>query len=83
MTRRREMILNAFTMNCVGHINHGLWTHPRDRSHEYTRLDHWADLARTLERGLFDAVFIADVVGVYDVYGGGIDLTAREPSNCR
>ena len=78
MTRRREMILSAFTMNCVGHINHGLWTHPRDRSHEYTRLDHWTDLARTLERGLFDAVFIADVVGVYDVYGGGIDLTARE-----
>ncbi len=78
MSPRREMILNAFTMNCVGHINHGLWTHPRDRSADYTRLDHWTDLARTLERGLFDAVFIADIAGVYDVYGGGIDLTARE-----
>ena len=74
----REMVLNAFTMNCVGHINHGLWTHPRDRTAEYTRLDHWTDLARTLERGLFDAVFIADIVGVYDVYGGSIDLVARE-----
>ncbi len=30
MPPRREMVLNAFTMNCVGHINHGLWTHPRD-----------------------------------------------------
>ena len=78
MPPRREMVLNAFTMNCVGHINHGLWTHPRDRSADYTRLDHWTALARTLERGLFDAVFIADIVGVYDVYGGGIDLTARE-----
>ena len=63
MSPRREMILNAFTMNCVGHINHGLWTHPRDRSADYTRLDHWTDLARTLERGLFDAVFIADIAG--------------------
>jgi alkanesulfonate monooxygenase len=78
MPVRREMILNAFTMNCVGHINHGLWTHPRDRSADYTRLDHWTALARTLERGCFDAVFIADIVGVYDVYGGAIDLTARE-----
>lgn len=78
MPPRREMVLNAFTMNCVGHINHGLWTHPRDRSADYTRLDHWTGLARTLERGLFDAVFIADIAGVYNVYGGGIDLTARE-----
>ncbi len=78
MPPRREMVLNAFTMNCVGHINHGLWTHPRDRSADYTRLDHWTTLARTLERGLFDAVFIADIAGVYDVYGGSIDLTARE-----
>ena len=64
MTPHREMVLNAFTMNCVGHINHGLWTHPRDRSADYTRLDHWTELARTLERGLFDAVFIADIAGV-------------------
>ena len=78
MAVRREMVLNAFTMNCVGHINHGLWTHPRDRSADYTRLDHWTGLARTLESGLFDAAFIADVSGVYDVYGGGIDVTARE-----
>ncbi|MBX3569242.1 MAG: LLM class flavin-dependent oxidoreductase [Rhizobiaceae bacterium] len=65
-------------MNSVGHINHGLWTHPRDRSGDYTRLDYWAELARTLERGLFDGVFIADIIGVYDVYGGSVDLTLRE-----
>lgn len=78
MTVRREMILNAFTMNCVGHINHGLWTHPRDRSADYRRLRYWIELARTLERGLFDTVFIADIVGTYDVYGGSTDLPARE-----
>jgi long-chain alkane monooxygenase len=78
MTARKPILLNAFTMNCVGHINHGLWTHPRDHSQDYTKLSYWTDLARTLEAGLFDAVFIADIVGVYDVYRSSIDLTARE-----
>jgi alkanesulfonate monooxygenase len=33
-------------------------------------LGYWTDLARTLERGRFDALFLADVLGIYDVYGG-------------
>jgi len=74
----KQILLNAFNMNCVGHINHGLWTHPRDRSSEYNTLEYWTDLAKTLERGLFDGLFIADIVGVYDVYQKGIDLTLKE-----
>ena len=65
-------------MNCVGHINHGLWTHPRDTSTQYHSLRHWTDLARTLERGLFDGLFLADIVGTYDVYQGNVDVTLRE-----
>ena len=62
---------NAFDMSCVVHQSPGLWTHPRDRSLGYNTLDYWVDLARIAERGLFDAVFIADVLGIYDVYRGG------------
>ncbi len=65
--------LNAFTMNSVGHLSPGLWRHPRDQSRRYLDLDYWIELAQTLERGLIDAVFIADVLGVYDVYGGSRD----------
>ncbi|WP_370692783.1 LLM class flavin-dependent oxidoreductase [Methylobacterium sp.] len=75
---KKQILLNAFNMNCVGHINHGLWTHPRDRSSEYNTLSYWTDQAKLLERGLFDGLFIADIIGVYDIYGGGIDVTARE-----
>jgi alkanesulfonate monooxygenase SsuD/methylene tetrahydromethanopterin reductase-like flavin-dependent oxidoreductase (luciferase family) len=57
----KEIILNAFDMNCVGHINHGLWTHPRDESHRFNELSYWTDLAKTLEHGLFDGLFIADI----------------------
>jgi FMN-dependent oxidoreductase (nitrilotriacetate monooxygenase family) len=66
----REIRLNAFEMNCVAHQSPGLWRHPRDRSRDYKRLGYWIELAQTLERGLFDGLFIADVLGVYDVFGG-------------
>jgi FMN-dependent oxidoreductase (nitrilotriacetate monooxygenase family) len=62
--------LNAFEMNCVGHQSPGLWTHPRDRSWQYKDLEYWTDLAKLLERGIFDGIFIADVIGYYDVYKG-------------
>ena len=34
--------------------------------------------ARTLERGKFDGLFLADVGGVYDVYGASPDTALRE-----
>ncbi|MBD0218184.1 LLM class flavin-dependent oxidoreductase [Acinetobacter baumannii] len=46
----------------------GLWRHPQDRSVEYKDLEYWTDLAQILERGFFDGIFIADVLGIYDVY---------------
>ncbi|MFL9918915.1 LLM class flavin-dependent oxidoreductase [Paraburkholderia fungorum] len=73
----REIRLNAFDMNCVGHIQQGMWTHPRDQSSRYNELKYWVDYARTLEKGLFDGIFFADVVGVYDVYGGNADAALR------
>ena len=74
---KKEIRLNAFAMNCVAHQSPGLWTHPRDRTTEYNRLPYWTDLARTLERGRFDGLFLADVLGVYDVFGGSPDAALR------
>ncbi|WP_179998200.1 LLM class flavin-dependent oxidoreductase [Acinetobacter sp. YH12239] len=75
---QKKILFNAFDMNCVGHINHGLWTHPRDQSYRFNELSYWTELAQTLEKGLFDGLFIADITGVYDVYQNGIDLTLKE-----
>lgn len=81
----KQIRLNAFAMNCVAHQSPGLWTHPRDRTAEYNRLPYWIDLAKTLERGRFDGLFLADVLGVYDVYGNSPDAALRNaaqtPSN--
>jgi len=65
-------------MNCVAHQSPGLWRHPQDRSSQYKDLSYWADLARLLERGRFDGLFIADVLGTYDVYGASDEAAIRQ-----
>ena len=73
----RRIHLNAFAMNCAGHQSAGLWRHPRDEGFRYTDVEHWVDLARVLEDAGFDALFLADVLGIYDVYGGSRDGALR------
>ncbi len=73
----KQILLNAFEMNTVSQSSHGLWAHPRSRAAEYNTLAYWTDLARLLERGLFDGLFLADVLGVYDVYGGSAEAAIR------
>ena len=75
---KKKILINAFNMNCIGHINHGLWTHPRDTSTRFNTLEYWTELAQLLERGLFDGLFIADIVGVYDVYQQSVDVPLKE-----
>ncbi|WP_053218481.1 LLM class flavin-dependent oxidoreductase [Virgibacillus senegalensis] len=77
MTKKR-IYLNAFDMNCAGHQSPGLWTHPDDQSHKYKDSDYWIELAKLLERGNFDAVFLADVLGTYDVYQDSRDAAVRQ-----
>ncbi|QCI12424.1 LLM class flavin-dependent oxidoreductase [Pseudomonas putida] len=69
----KQIRLNAFAMNTVGHLAPGLWRHPRDQATRYTDIHYWVELAKTLERGCIDGLFIADVLGVYDVYGASAD----------
>src|SRR3954465_5972260 len=73
----KEIPLNAFAMTCGARQSPGLWTHPRGRTAEYNRLPYWIHLAKTLERGRFDGLFLADVLGVYDVFGGSPDAALR------
>lgn len=74
---KRQIRFNAFDMNCVAHQSSGLWRHPDDQSHRYKELTYWTHLAQLLERGTFDGIFIADVLGTYDVYGGTNEAAIR------
>jgi FMN-dependent oxidoreductase (nitrilotriacetate monooxygenase family) len=74
---KKEIRVNAFALHSPVHHSPGMWRHPRDRSLHYNTLDYWVDLAKTLERGLIDSLFMADSIGVNDVYGGSIDTALR------
>ena len=75
---RKRILLNAFSMNCVSHIQHGLWVRDDTRQREFNRIEPWVELARLLERGGFDALFLADVIGTYDLYRGGPETAIAE-----
>jgi alkanesulfonate monooxygenase SsuD/methylene tetrahydromethanopterin reductase-like flavin-dependent oxidoreductase (luciferase family) len=73
----RRILVNAFDMSSPTHLVSGTWKHPESQAWRYKELGYWTDLARLLERGLFDGLFIADVIGVYDVYAGGPEAALR------
>lgn len=73
---KKQIRLNALDMDCAG-CTPGLWTHPRDRTLGYNTLSYWTELAKVLERGKFDSIFIADIYGVYDVYRSNADAAFR------
>jgi FMN-dependent oxidoreductase (nitrilotriacetate monooxygenase family) len=72
-------------MNTVSHIRHGLWRHPEARQADFNEVEVWIELVKTLEAGLFDAAFFADVVGLYGLVNGDYTVNVREglqiPSN--
>lgn len=69
--KRKNLIVNAFIMGSAGNQSVGIWKHPQDKSAElYQSPEYWINLAKLLERGKFNAVFLADVLGPYDVYKG-------------
>src|SRR5579864_915839 len=76
-TLSKRIYFNAFHMNCVVHQSPGLWVHPEDQMHRYKDLSAWVELAQLLERGKFDGLFLADVIGVYDVFRGSRDVAVR------
>jgi hypothetical protein len=73
----RVIRFNAFDMSCVAHQSPGLWRHPHDQSWRYKDLTYWTELAKLLEPGRFDGLFIADVLGTYDIYGASDEAATR------
>jgi FMN-dependent oxidoreductase (nitrilotriacetate monooxygenase family) len=71
------LLVNAFYNTSPAQSWAGLWSHPDSQSVNYNTLGNWTDLARTCEEGLLDGIFIADTLGVSDVYEGKPDAVIR------
>ena len=84
----RPLLFSAFVMNTVSHILHGVWRRPDARQTEFNSLELWVKLAKELEAGLFDVIFFADVVGLYNDFNGssrkhvesGLQIPSNDPS---
>jgi FMN-dependent oxidoreductase (nitrilotriacetate monooxygenase family) len=76
------MKLLAFLMQTGGHI--AGWRHPRAAQAALLDVDYFTNLAQVAERGLFDAVFLADSVGYHPVKGeeifAGLETPKLDPA---
>ena len=76
MSTPKPIRFNAFQMNTASHQSPGLWRHPRNTA-LYTDAAYWVSLTQVLDAGGFDAIFLADVLGAYDVYAGSVDAALK------
>ena len=67
---RSPLVLNFFTQSCCNSQPAALWSYPGDVSSGYTTLEYWQNLAKKAEAAKINAIFIADVLGPYDIYNG-------------
>jgi hypothetical protein len=74
---RKKILINAFDMSTVGHLSPGQWKNPKDQSATKRKLDYWINLAKLLERGGINALFLADTYGGYDTYESSLDNCIR------
>lgn len=83
--KHKKMHLLGFVLN--GLVNHtqSIWTHPRHHAGfdgGFAKPKMWQSLGRTLERGRFDAIFIADVLAPYTNYERSSDTSLRYGVQC-
>lgn len=72
------LIFNGFSMNTANHIFHGMWRHPENQSINYNNLDYWVKLVRLMERGGFDNLFCADVLGIDPAFRGSEEIYCKQ-----
>lgn len=84
----KPLYFNAFLMNTASHIQHGQWRHPQAKQAEFNDINTWLEVAKVLEEGLFDAMFFADVSGLYGPADGqyvdnvheGLQIPSNDPT---
>lgn len=83
MAMKKKAHLLGFIQNGVNSHATGMWRHPRDKiGYDFARPAYWQHMARTMERGLFDAMFIADELAPYTTYKNNSDAIVKYAVQC-
>ncbi|MGE0153628.1 MAG: NtaA/DmoA family FMN-dependent monooxygenase [Reyranellaceae bacterium] len=73
-----QMHLATIIAHCPAPHSIGVWRHPRSfNGFRYNKPQYWEHLARTLERGRFDMLFLADTFNLHDVYKGNPSMAIK------
>ena len=81
-TKKKAHLL-AFLQHGVNSHATGMWRSARDKVNwDWRRPPYWQHMARTMERGLFDAIFIADELAPYNNYQGSSDACVKYAVQC-
>ena len=83
MANLKKAHLLGFVQHGVNSHATGMWRNPTDKiGFHFSRPSYWQHMARTMERGLFDAMFIADELAPYSTFAGSSDATVRYAVQC-
>jgi len=81
--KKKHAHLLGFIQHGVNSHAIGMWRHPKDKVNwDWTRPPYWQHMGRTMERGLFDAMFIADELAPYNTYQDSSDACVRYAVQC-
>jgi long-chain alkane monooxygenase len=79
----KRIHLLGFIQHGVNSHATGMWRHPRDKvGWDFARPAYWQHMAQTMERGLFDAMFIADELAPYTTHQGSSDAIVKYAVQC-
>jgi FMN-dependent oxidoreductase (nitrilotriacetate monooxygenase family) len=80
---KKQAHLLGFIQHGVNSHATGMWRHPLDKvGWDYAQPAYWKHMAQTMERGLFDAMFIADELAPYNTYANSSDRTIKYAVQC-
>jgi FMN-dependent oxidoreductase (nitrilotriacetate monooxygenase family) len=78
MAKPNFMHLGLLTNNSISPHSIGAWRLPRSyRGTDFTHVSYWQHIARTLERGRFDMLFLSDSSNLHDNYKNSPDAAIR------
>jgi long-chain alkane monooxygenase len=80
---KKRAHLLGFIQHGVNSHATGMWRHPKDKvGWHFARPEYWQHMARTMERGLFDGMFIADELAPYNTHEDSSDAIVQWAVQC-
>jgi FMN-dependent oxidoreductase (nitrilotriacetate monooxygenase family) len=80
---KKKAHLLGFVQHGVNSHATGMWRNARDKiGFDFARPAYWQHMARTMERGMFDAMFIADELAPYSTFQDSSDAVIRYAVQC-